>query len=454
LLFVTATACAQDLKSVAAAAQPPPPPPVFSWGGDFRVRYEAYDSVQTLSSDAPFHIRDFFRFRLRVWENYNLLPNLAFYARGAAEPRYWFNAASVAAEGKEWRYGILDNVYIKWDTTIDDTSVSIVAGRQDIQLGDQWLMSEGTPSDGSWTNFVDGLRATFDVKSIKTKFDAMTFKQRAYPWGDFPVLGRGDKKYTLTEQDEIGAIFYASNKSIENTQLDGYFIYKNDKQVASTGNDGKIYTLGARIAGTPSAKWLYTAEAAYQWGERSLMVRYPLPLSYNMRDIAAYGLNAKLTHLFKDKLGNQLCVQAEYLSGDDPSTTDKDEMFDNLWGRFPRLGETWAAAYALESGGRSSQFQNLFRIGGTWTIAPTKTTSIATTYYAMYAPEAVATRTTNASRFSGTGHFRGHMLQTIVRQKFTKTISGLLFAEASFLGDYYTQHDTMTFVRAEVMITF
>jgi hypothetical protein len=129
-------------------------------------------------------------------------------------------------------------------------------------------------------------------------------------------------------------------------------------------------------------------------------------------------------------------------------------MFDVLWGRYPRVGETWAAAYSLESGGRTSQFQNLFRTGVTWTISPTKTSSIATTYCAMFAPEEVPTRTTNATLFSRSGHFRGHMLQVVAKQKFTKAINGLLFLEGSFLGDYYTHHDTITFVRAEVMYTF
>jgi hypothetical protein len=129
-------------------------------------------------------------------------------------------------------------------------------------------------------------------------------------------------------------------------------------------------------------------------------------------------------------------------------------MFDVLWGRYPRIGETWAVAYALESGGRPSQFENLFRIGGTWTVTPLKNTTVATSYFAMFAPEAVPTRTTNAARYSRDGHFRGNMLQLVVRQKITKELSAVFFAEASYLGDYYASRTRISFLRAELLYTF
>jgi len=454
LLLSASAAFAQEKKAEPAApAAPAAAPADFTFGGDIRLRYEAYDSVQTLNSDAPFHIRDYFRLRTRLWANYNFMPNLSVYGRLAAEPRYWFDNSTVASEGKEWKYALVDNLYAKWSSPQSDSvPLTVVAGRQDIQLGDQWLVSDGTPVDGSWTNFFDGARATIDVKSIKTKFDVMLFGEQAHPSDTLPMVGRKGT-YTVTEQDEVGAILYASNKTLKNILLDGYFIFKEDHKVASAGNNGDTDTLGVRIAGTPSAHWQYSAEGAYQWGRRDLQVRYPVAIT-GKRDIAAYGFNSKLTYLMKDSLSNQFTFLAEYLSGDDPSTTGKDEMFDVLWGRYPRVGETWAAAYSLESGGRTSQFQNLFRTGVTWTISPTKTSSIATTYCAMFAPEEVPTRTTNATLFSRSGHFRGHMLQVVAKQKFTKAINGLLFLEGSFLGDYYTHHDTITFVRAEVMYTF
>ena len=430
--------------------------PVFQWGGDFRFRYEGYTNAQTLNSNAAYNARDYLRTRLRLWETTNPLPGLTLFGRISAEPRYWFSAAKPnPGNGEEWKYALFDNLYAKWDTAPGGTPVTVVAGRQDIQLGDQWLVSDGTPIDGSWTNHFDALRVTIDAKSIKTKFDLIVLNQQARPGDRLPVLGNrydhANANYLITEQDETGVILYASNKSIKDTQLDGYFIYKGDDKVGSAGDNADIYSLGAKVSGTPAANWQYATEGAYQWGHRDLAVRYPATVT-GSREVSAYGLNAKLTYLFKDTYSNQLTFLTEYLSGDSAGSRT-DGMFDNLWGRYPRLGETWAAAYSLETGGRVAQYNNLFRLGTTWSIAPDKDTTIATTYCAMFAPEARPTRATNIARFGG-GHFRGHMLQMVLKHKFSKTLSGLIFAEASFMGDFYAQQTTMTFLRAEMLVTF
>jgi len=456
LLLAGATSAFAQEKIVTAPAPAKaatPPPAEFTWGGDIRLRYEAYDGVHTLNGDAPFHIRDYFRFRPRVWGNYNLQPNLVMYGRVAAEPRYWLDNSTVASEGKEWKYALLDNLYVKWNTPPSgDTPVTVVVGRQDIQLGDQWLVSDGTPIDGSWTSFFDAARVTLNVKEIKTTFEVIGLKEQAHPKDNFPILGR-PAAYTITDQDEDGVILYATNKSVKNLQLDGYWIYKKDQKVSAAGNNGEVYTTGARVLCTPTPKWLYSAEVAYQSGNRDLQVRVPA-VSTGSRDISAYGVNSRVTYSFKDAYNNQLTVLAEYLSGDDPSTTSKDEMFDNLWGRTPRVGETWAVAYTTESGGRISQYQNLFRVGGTWNITPIKDSSLALTYFAAFAPEETPTRTTNASLFSRSSHMRGHTVQVVAKQKFNKAISALVLLEGTFLGDYYTHHDLVTFVRVELTYTF
>jgi len=453
--LLASVAFAQEKKAEPAASKTTTPPPaVFTWGGDVRVRYEAYDSAQTLNEDAPFHIRDYYRVRTRAWANIVPFKDAAISVRLAAEPRYWYNNSSVAGEGKEWKYAIVDNLNAKWSSpSAGSVPVTVVVGRQDIQLGDQWLVGDGTPVDGSWTTFFDGARATLDLKGLKTKVDVIGFDQQAHPKDHFPILGR-QAAYTLMEQDEKGAVVYASNKSIKNTQIDGYFIYKRDSKVTSSGNNGEAYTAGARVAGTISPKWQYSSEVAYQWGRRDLALRYPTTQAARMRTIEASGSISKLTYLFKDKLNNQISVLAEYLSGDDKDTTGTDEMFDVLWGRYPRVGETWAVAYSAETSSRNAQYQNMSRIGATWTISPIKDGSIATSYFAMFAPENVPTRAATANLFSRDGHFRAHTVQVVAKQKINKWLNALLFAEASFLGDYYTHHDRITFVRAELLATF
>lgn len=431
--------------------------PVFQWGGDFRFRYEAYDAVHTLSDSAAFHHRDYFRARLRLWETTTPFPDLTFFGRVSAEPRYWFQAASKAAEGKEWKYGLVDNLYAKWTTEAGGTPLVVVAGRQDIQLGDQWLVSDGTPLDGSWTNHFDALRFTVDAKSIKTKFEVIAFNQQAYPGDRLPILGSDAKAAALQEQDETGFVVYASNKSIKNVQLDSYFIYKGDDAVTSKGYNADVYTLGGRIVGTPEEHWQYTVEAAYQWGRRNdASGAFTAAKNFTnygelSRDVSAFGGIAKLVYSFKDSLNNQLTFSTEYLSGDKRSS-GKDEMFDNLWGRIPRISECWAVAIGQDTG-RNSAYNNLYRFGMAWSFAPTKATSVSATYGALFAVEDVPTRTTSAA-FSRDSSFRGHLFQVVVKQKFTKQLSGLVLAEYCPMGSFYTNTDAMTFLRAELLVSF
>jgi hypothetical protein len=83
-------------------------------------------------------------------------------------------------------------------------------------------------------------------------------------------------------------------------------------------------------------------------------------------------------------------------------------------------------------------------------------------YYALFADVDTPTRPLNQAfglpaadtPFSNNGNFRGHYLQSILKYKFTKHLSGLLMGEVLFPGDYYASRNVMDFVRAEVMYTF
>ncbi|MCU0785601.1 MAG: hypothetical protein MUF81_16470, partial [Verrucomicrobia bacterium] len=126
----------------------------------------------------------------------------------------------------EWRYGIFDNLNVKWNN-IGEQPLALTVGRQDIMLGDfydWWLVSDGTPNDGSWTFFLDSARLNFEAKEIKTKFDLIYICQTAHPDEWMPTLGETHYSdppkylgtdYNLTEQNEQGAVVYVSNKSVK-----------------------------------------------------------------------------------------------------------------------------------------------------------------------------------------------------------------------------------------------
>jgi hypothetical protein len=445
-----------------------------NWGGDIRVRDEYYPNIVTLSRDGSLNEQDVVRFRGRLWATLTPVTNLSFYGRVSAEPRLWIKPSFITAykdiSGMEWRYGIVDNLNMKWNNPLD-LPLTVTAGRQDISLGDYydwWLVLDGTPGDGSWTFFLDSIRLTTEAKDKKTKLDLIYIYQNAKPDEWLPTFGsanywnadhNGRTDYQLTEQNEQGFIAYLSNSSIKNTKIDGYFIYKRDSNqtflkysaTAPYGDNANIYTAGGKITGTPEEHWQYSVEGAYQFGNKEDKISGVI----DERDIDAFGGKAKLTYLFKDKFNCQLSLVGELLSGDDPDSTGKDEMFDVLWGRWPRWSELYIYSYINETGGKIAQMNNLIRFGPSWTCTPIKGMTASLMYNPMFALQDTPTRTVAPALFnSDGGNFRGHYLQAILKHQFNKYVSAHLWGEWVWEGDYYAQRNLMTFLRAEVMFSF
>jgi hypothetical protein len=295
-----------------------------------------------------------------------------------------------------------------------------------------------------------------------------------------PVIN-AEQERLLTEQNEKGAILNIVNNAIKEMNVTGFFIYKHDDGdfsakpfAASTGtargsDNADIYTFGLRFTGQLSDNWKYWVEGAYQLGEKQdkIIINDDFSRDPNVngkfRDIQAYGVNAKLTYMFNDKLNNQITLAGEYLSGDDPSTK-QDEMFDVLWGRWPRWSELGLYSFAKET--RIGQEANLGRVGPLWTFNPVKKAELTLGYYALFAPQSVATRGSSAL-FSNVRHgddfdehFRGHFATAILKYKFNRHLAGHLWSEFMFPGEYYRTtaaaewNRMWSFLRAEIYLTF
>jgi hypothetical protein len=445
-----------------------------TWGGDFRVRNEYFNNALSLGSgpsSEPFagvHSQDYFRYRGRLWTSLEPTEDLSFNVRLAAEPREFMEPSTMDTyfekSGMQWRYGIIDNLNVKWKQPLDQP-VTLTVGRQDIFLGDGWLVGDGTPEDGSFTTFLDAARATWELKDLHTTIDAIGLVQYARPDAWLPTLGPSTTQggnpnaYLLTDQNEKGAILWIANKSLPAANVDAYFIYKhdsalNDAPASIFSDNADIYTFGGRVSGLVQEHWNYSAEGAYQFGRKQYQYNPPVPppLDEDFHSLSAFGVNSKVSYLFKDELNDQLSLSYEFLSGDDPGTKT-DEMFDVLWGRWPSWSEMYNI-YSYVNETRVGQTANLHRIGPTWSLTPIKDMQFSASYYALFADQAVPTQATLPNAFTDSGTFRGHYLQAVLKYKFSKHMTGHLWSELLFPGDYYVSHQTMTFLRAEMMFTF
>jgi hypothetical protein len=352
---------------------------------------------------------------------------------------------------------MFDNLYVQAEKP-GGLPLKLKLGRQDIVLGNGWLMLDGTPLDGSRTIYFDALRATW--ASGHNTLDAIVLKQNSRT-----SLTLDGKTEDQTEQNEKGLVLYLRNKFSAATTLDGFYFYK-DNQFASgsaaggskranngftipilgpggvavdISDEGHINALGGRIESQYSPNWKLRAEAAAEWGRR------------NGKDMRAFGFNGRATRSLGGAWNSRINLGYEYLSGDDPNTTSRNEAFDPLWGRWPQWSELYGPySYGAET--RTGETTNLHRLNLGWVAQVDPKAELSLDYHALFADE----NTKCGGGFSCSDTFRGNLFTTWLRVKYDKHISGHLLAEYFMPGDYYVapKGDNAYFLRAELNLTY
>lgn len=423
------------------------PTPWLNWGFDQRLRTIYTKNFLWLDNDssAPENEWHFQRFRSRLWSTITPVENMTINTRLVWEWRNYCKPDSDARSGPiEWDEAIFDRMNVSFKNAFD-LPIDITVGRQDIILGNGWLVLDGTPYDGSRTIFFDAAKVTYKISEAQ-KIDLIYIDQRGEADETIEPFNDQERVCGLAEQDERGFIFYLTDKSlIPDAEVNGYFIYKHDMPIdhvtaplPSPTNDSHIYTAGARINGGLDDNWKYRAEFAQQSGQK------------NYQNLCALGFNSRVSYLMNDVWKNKFYTGYEYLSGDDPATKTN-EAFDPLWGRWPQWSELYIYTYATET--RIAETTNLHRIHLGWDCEPTEQLCLTNQYHVLFADENTLGGTGGRSNDS---HFRGQLLTSRLTYKFNRHLSGHLLGEFFFPGDYYTddRNDAAAFLRYELMLTF
>jgi len=383
------------------------------------------------------------RFRFRGSASYAVTPDVDINARWV-----WEMSTYNATGGQEHQDDevIMDRLNITWRNAFN-APLTLVVGRQDIMLGNGWLVGDGTPGDGSRTMFFDAVRATYDL-SDRTKVDLIAIANRdaesqySEPFNYDNTYGNkfesSGHKHLTDKQDETGAIVYITDKWSESTTAEYYYIYKKDEASSwyrqSTAGRTKaktdhfkdeINTVGAALSGKLDANWGYRAEAAAQFGTKG------------MDPMSAFGTNNRLTYSFKDERNSVLNFDYEYMSGDKPHN-NRSEAFDPLWGEYPqscRGGDLPLYLWAAES--VNGEVTNLHRAGVGYTFDVCPKWTMQTSYNLMWADQEY-TNPYNGTKvgptgttFSEDGLFRGQMISGLLKYKCCKNLN------MHFMVDYF-----------------
>jgi hypothetical protein len=433
-----------------------------NWGFDERIRQEYLNNAFNLNEKGKNREWDFGRYRTRLWTTITPMKELEFNVRLAWESRYWFQPGDINARDDYVANNMFfDNLNFKIKQPFG-LPVTMTVGRQDIILGDGWLVLDGTPYDGSTSIYFDAIRTTIDLKDIKTTADIIYIQNyaKSNEWlgpedtrHAAAEIAKGNSSSEVIEQDEKGAILWVANKSIKATEIDGYFIYKHNDAVFSNADDGDIYTFGSRVVHNMGEHWLAKAEGALQFGNQKTLYPKFSPGFGTQQSIWAGGATTSLTYLFKDKWNNQLSTGYEFLSGDRANTKGTNEAFNPLWGRWPQWNELIVYNYATES--RIANVNNMHRLWYGWQADPCKIIQLQAKYNLLFSDR--NTYEDTAPGAFGGGCFRGQALTGLMKYKINRFLSGHLLAEwfNPEAGFYAPQReDSAFFLRAELVFTF
>ncbi len=405
----------------------------FSWGFDIRLRETYMNNVATLNSKDPNHETHWQRQRLRLWTTMTLLEDVEFNLRVAWEGKHFDKPA--ARENWQPTSTVFDRLNLKL-SDIAGSGLTLTVGRQELMFGDRWLVLDGTPLDGSTTAYFDAVRLTLSFDETSTDVDLVFIDQDASQehWVG-PVV---DEERFILEHNETGVIVWVSNRSFEETQIDGYFIYTRRKPVLANGDQAEIYTLGARCEHQFSDRLSGRVNLAGQFGRK------------NGERQCGLGVLSRLSYQLQDELESELYVDYEFLSGDKPGT-EANEGFDVLWGRWPRFSDLYLYTFIGET--RIGDYTNLHRISCGWSGRPSGKLGLKANYHLLFADQSTFEA---FSGFSESGCFRGQLLVSELSYRFNEQLSGRLTGEAFFPGDYYSneRNDPAVFLRAEVSFRF
>lgn len=412
----------------------------FSWGADFQYRAVYQDNNKTLSNQGANNEQAYDRNRARIWTTITPTEDIELNSR--------FNWAWVdnwepeSSEGVTSSHGEFDQLNVNLKNLLGDKS-SLRIGRQDILLGEGWLTGEGTPLDGSLTGFFDAIRYQYEFEDIDTSVDLSYIYDTANQNTWLHPVNAPGAPMQSAEQDEQGVIAYFTNKSVENTEISPYFMYKKaaDNDGFAGAYNAELYTPGARIAHTIDDNWKWRVEGAYQFGQSDKG-------GNGGGDVSAFGANSALQYFMNDEMKNNFRLQYEFLSGDDSGSGDY-EGFDVLWGRWARFSNLYADAVRVD--GRAGDYTNLHRFGPGWSISPTSKATIATDYYVLFADQ-----TKDSAKTSDGDAFRGHLLTSVLSYKFNKHMTGEITGEVYLPGGYYANgnNDMASYLRGQMTFMF
>ncbi len=374
-----------------------------------RFRFEAWDNAVNLD-DAAADSFAYTRNRTTLGLIWRPIKNLEVLGKLSNEFRVFL---APKAQPFGWNEVFFDNLYLKW-TVPGHVPFTLTAGRQDLNLGEGFVIADGTPLDGSRSYYFNAVRLDVDLAK-NHRLTAFVHTQDTTD-SYLPVINAVPRP--LAEQPEHAlALYYAG--SFGQAKVDAYAIRKTTDATGAWPVPTRTDTFGARVV-APLAKSLsLAAEAAYQGG------------SYGDAGRSAQGAIAHLDWDLKGRLPllKSATLGGILLSGDDPATA-RMEGWDPIFSRYPKWSESYIYTFTHES--RISYWSNLSSLYATVAFDFGERADGLVNLMPMRAGHA------QPGAFpGGPGRDRGTLVKGRLNYRISQRLSGRFIWEHFTPGDFY-----------------
>jgi len=394
--------------------------PDFAIGMDHRARFVAWDNTIDLNADQadPF---TFTRHRTRLSLRWNPSKRWEIFTRLTNEFRIYMKPEDQDFTIHEL---VFDNLYIRWKSAFGINS-TLTVGRQDIMLGEGFVVMDGHPMDGSRTIYFNAAR--WDIQILKNRSLSLFYTYQPVTDDQLPIIN--DQNQPLIEQPEEAIGVYCQGKQGK-TAFDWYVIRKlikatNDLPVASSVN-----TAGARFDASITNHLFATMEGAFQFGTFGDFKR------------SAFGGQGHLDYQIRGTL-KTVTLGTIYLSGDDPDS-ERMEAWDPVFSRWPKWSDSYIYTLIPETGGKVAFWSNLTSLYGSIRIGVMKPLDLLLTLHRLGAPQ---------SNYGGSGNVRGNLIILKALFRLNKNLNGHILWERFCPGSYYpAEADDYNWFRTELML--
>ena len=405
-----------------------------------RLRLVTWDNAITLADSAE-GTNTFTRHRTSVMGRFFLDRNIEFGVKLTNEFRYYFVPETRDFDLDEIFF---DQLYIKWHNKYLLPG-TLTIGRQNIILGEGFVVMEGHPLDGSRSIYFNAVRYDWEINNNKK----LTLFYSYQPETDeqLPIIHERDQ--ALVEQPEEGIAAYFEGDFGANN-IHAYYIRKNvNPNEDGPQSEWSLNNIGLRLSRPLIEELSVSGEGVYQFGE------------YQMHGDMEYGTikhdcSAFAGHIHFDYKTNwnsylpqTLIGGSFYYSGTDPNTDDIESWFP-LFERWPKWSESYIYTMIREQG--VAWRTNITSLYGQVKFAFDENLKFNLAYHHLWANEGMSAGSIEETLLGGPGKDRGNLVIGKFIYNIDSHFSGHFLWEWFDPGDFYfPDADSYSWVRAELM---